>query len=487
MSSTRRKRSRARRTRRRPRHKYDVVVVGAGLAGLTAARELQKQGLKVVVVEAAGRIGGRVYGEKNKHVGYVELGAQFVGKTHSALKKALRQYKIKTYKCVPEFWKGAANTCIHGGNTYAFQGSLRGYFNSGSTPMKIPIPALSRELTATKAVFDKLRAEGRGIKLASSGFPVQSRFNSELNRLSFAEWLGQKSSSAFAKSVAPLNYDNTETADPSLVPALYAAWQYRATPPAEEPEAELVYGGTSQLIDALKQGLNIVTRSPVIRVKQSEKGASVITGKGTYSGSCVVMAIPPNKVGGVRFEPSLPPQITSYYSNLSMGVVTKTVILYPSRFWEKAGQSGAVQVYQPGGYVNLVYNASAPDSELGILTVFSFREKSDDLLRLPTKRARRKALLLELSQYLGAAARSPLSLHSYDWMSDKWVGGGYNAEPHGPWAIMNRGVGAPFGRVYWAGTEYSAKWYGYMEGALQSGESTAKAVLADLRAAHKQN
>jgi monoamine oxidase len=170
-----------------------------------------------------------------------------------------------------------------------------------------------------------------------------------------------------------------------------------------------------------------------------------------------------------------------------MGVVTKTVILYPSRFWEKAGQSGAVQVYQPGGYVNLVYNASAPDSELGILTVFSFREKSDDLLRLPTKRARRKALLLELSQYLGAAARSPLSLHSYDWMSDKWVGGGYNAEPHGPWAIMNRGVGAPFGRVYWAGTEYSAKWYGYMEGALQSGESTAKAVLADLRAAHKQN
>src|SRR5688500_1186145 len=115
----------------RSRRSADVIVVGAGLAGLTAAREIAQAGRKVLVLEARKRVGGRTLNRSIGHGEVVDAGAEFVGPTQSHILALARKMRVDTFPTYSE-----------GDNVYYDDGNLLRYPASGPTGVAPPDPTL---------------------------------------------------------------------------------------------------------------------------------------------------------------------------------------------------------------------------------------------------------------------------------------------------------------------------------------------------------
>jgi monoamine oxidase len=208
---------------------------------------------------------------------------------------------------------------------------------------------------------------------------------------------------------------------------------------------------------------------------QDQSGVSVSTTSQTWRAQRVIIAVPPPLARQIRFTPQLPVAQAQLLERAQMGKIVKSVSVYSQAFWRTSGLSGGV--IADGGAVAATLDASPPGGSPGVLVALTSGRRAERLARL-SPLTRRAVVLDRLRALFGPPAARPVAYHDCAWADDPWAQGGYAARfPPNALSRSGAGLGASFGRLHWAGSETADAWRSYMEGALQSAERAAAAVL----------
>jgi monoamine oxidase len=452
----------------------DVAVIGAGFAGLTAARNVAAAGKSVMVLEARDRVGGRVENLDlgNGHVS--ERGGTFVGPTQDhvlALASALGVGTFDTYD--------------DGDNVYLRDGNRSTYSDSGPTGSAPPDPVILPDLTTVVTRLDQMSTE------VPVNAPWTAARAAEYDGQTLADWLQTNSVTPQFRQVATTACEpifGAESREPSLLYVLYyiAASGNESNPGTFERNFDTRQGaqmwrfqGGSQRIAlaiASELGTSVVLGSPVRRVVQSGGRVQVVSDTVTVNAKKAIVAVPPALAGQIDYSPGLPAQRTGLTQHVPQGALVKAGAVYDRPWWRDDGLNGSS--VSTDGLVSATFDDSPEDGSLGVLFGFVGGDKARQFNTMAPG-DRKNAILGEFATLFGPQATSAQQYFETNWTTDPWSQG-CPVAIHGPGTLTGYGpaLRAPVGNIHWAGTETSDYWNGYMDGAVRSGERAAKEVLS---------
>ncbi|MGK8520224.1 flavin monoamine oxidase family protein [Nocardia asteroides] len=438
----------------------DVVVVGAGYAGLCAARTLRAAGRDVVVLEASDRAGGRTLTARTGDGWAVDLGGQWISGAHTRLTALAEEYGAAMY-APPE----GANLLV--------EGVVRRRF-TGARP---PLPTVVLVVLA-QAMWRLERMAAR-IDLAR---PWTTPGAARLDAMTAATWLRRNLPERRARNLAEVMIGEELCVDVGsismlgLLTTIRSAGGVEAGITAETVTRLLVDGAdgpalamAAELGDALRFG------APVTAIRGQADGVLVETATGDVHAGRVIVAVPPALAGRIAYDPPLPAARDQLTQRMPMGSVLKAFAVYQRPFWRDdllTGQS--LNLHDP---VPVTFDATRPGGP-GVLGALVPGRAAQRLAALPG--AERRAMIIgSLVRAFGPAARQPLEWHEKVWADDPYARGGYGAFfPPGVLTTLGSALRHPVGAIHWAGSETATEWSGYIEGAIRSGERAAAEVLA---------
>jgi monoamine oxidase len=443
----------------------DVVIVGAGFAGLKAAHDLVSQGHSVVVLEGRDRVGGRVFTGEIAGV-KVDLGGTWVAKEHDAIRAIADQVGCTT---VPQFNKGRSTLWLAGKrSTY-----------KGTLPKLSPAALVN--MARIQLALDKLA------KTIDVDAPWASPRAAELDAISLEEWLDRKrartTTRALMTIVTKVEF-GCQTSDVSLLHMLrtiraFGGFDHMLD--AEGGMQESRYVETTQEIAvryAALLGDRVRTSAPVRRVTQDANGVTVETDAVQLQARYAIVTTATEHRGDIEFEPALPEATQSLIRSWGLGVLSKAFVAYDKPFWRADGLSG--EALADTGTVFITFDVSPSPNGPGILMAFC-DPRVFDAHELDTRKAQ---VVQQLTDLYGPEAARPIDYIDHCWNTDSFAPGGPNPVV-APYASVRYGsvLTEPHGRVQWAGTETAGEWTGSMNGAVLSGQRAAEAVARLLLAA----
>jgi monoamine oxidase len=440
-----------------------VVVVGAGLAGLTAALDLAAAGAEVTVLEARDRVGGRMHGIPVSATVVADGGAAYLGVRHTELLAMLRDHGL-----------GLVSTAVAGDSTFLV--------SDRRTTTASRVPPL--DAVALGGLFDRLEDLVAQVRPDA---PWQSPRAGRLDRLSAARWLADVVKHPDARTFFPLFMGAMMAADPAAISVLHMAFYLRSGGGirylnAFEGGAQQwrIDGGAHLLCLALAQrlGERVRLRHPVCGIDQDDDGVvvhSVSDVDGTrpeYRADRVVVAVPPLLAQRIEFRPALrAPRATAATGR---GCAVKVHLGYPAPVWREHGLSGwSVSTHGP---LLSTVDDSPPDESAGVLTGFVTGAAASAFSALSSAKQRDAAL--SHTRRLFPQLPRPTRCAVTDWLAEKYSRGCYAALfGPGDWLRLGPTLTAPHGRVHWTGTETSLEFFGLMEGAIRSGRRVATELI----------
>ena len=455
----------------RARRSVDVVVVGAGLAGLSAARRLHQAGRSVLVLEARERVGGRCFSRPiGAHATDVaNMGATFVGPTQHRIQTLARELGIGLF---PVYNKGKLLWYQHG--------KLTPY--SGEIP-PVTDPAALGQIAVAQSTVDQ---QASTVPLDA---PWKAPNAATWDAMTAQTWSEQNLSHPDARSVFALIIEAVLSVEPRDVSWLYfLAYVHAAggitalvaNAGAGGAQDFRVHGGTQGIAIAMARHLGgrVLLGQPVTRIDQGTGGVTVRTDALGVEAKRVIVAIPPNLAGRILYEPGLPGLRLQLTQRMPVGSLVKTIAVYDQPFWRAEGLNG--QANSDQGPVKVTFDASPASGRPGVLLGFVDGDDARTMSDLPLKR-RRALALQSYVRFFGPRAAKPRLYIDQVWDRETYTGGcPVGIMPPGVMTEYGRALRTPCGRIHWAGTETATVWTGYMDGAVQSGQRAAGEVLAEL-------
>ncbi|HET8976475.1 MAG TPA: FAD-dependent oxidoreductase [Solirubrobacterales bacterium] len=446
------------------RREADVAVVGAGLAGLAAARALAAAGRRAVVVEARDRVGGRTLNLELDGGAVVEIGGQWVGPTQTRLLALAAELGVETFP-----------THIEGRNVLDLGGRRSLY--RGTIPRISP--AVLLDVARARRRFDRLTAS------VPPEAPWEAPDAVRLDALTLGAWLERNVRTARARRLFEIAVGTVWGMPPSQMSLLWAltcaasGGGFDALVDTEGGAQQDRFAGGSQelslrMASELGEGA-LVLGSPVREISQDAGGVTVIAAAAEVRARRAVVAMAPDLTGRIGFDPEPGGRRRQLAARMASGALTKCTAVYAEPFWRAEGLSG--EGVSDAGPVETTFDNSPPGGSPGVLVGFIPGPAAVEHAALPASERRRRALG-SLARLFGEDARHPRAYFEQAWGEERWSAGGPVCSP-APGALTAYGdeLRRPAGRVHWAGAETSAVWCGYMEGAVRSGERAAAEVL----------
>ena len=448
-------------------NRAEVVVVGAGFAGLSAARTLLRHGKKVIVLEARDRVGGRVKAAKIASRA-IDVGGMWVGPTQTHLLDLIKEYGLHT---VPQFETGN-NIAELGGKRLTARGEALGLDPETQAEYDRIIKDLTKlsDQIPLDAPWSLPRAEEYDHMTADDWFVSQTKNNAVLEFLR-----------AFVRG--------TFTADSYQISFLFFLFYMRSgdnydTLYGFENAAqawtvkETMHQVASRVASEL--GNAIVLQAPVRSISQDGAGVIVSSDKGRWRCAYSIVAVPLPLSVRIAYDPVLPPERDILAQHMPMGSVIKYWVAYEKPFWRERGLNGILQSDQPPSQF-ISSDFTPAEGHPGLLAGFIEAHNAMAWTGRPMEE-REKLVVERLVSFLGPEAAHPIDYEDQDWPADPWSRGCYGASmTPGIMTTVGKAIRQPHGRIHWAGTETSTKWMGYIDGAVRSGERAAEEVLARLK------
>jgi monoamine oxidase len=439
----------------------EVIVVGAGLAGLVAARTLVRAGSTVTVLEARDRVGGRTLStELDGQI--VDVGAQWIGDKHHQLRALARELGITTF---PQHARGK--------KVLDFGGKVRTF--SGFLP-RLPL------LTLGELGLALVRLERMAKRV-----PLESPHATpgDFDAMSLADWLDRNIKLRGSREMIELVANMLFAVEPRELSFLYfllyvnsGAGMRRLSEIRGGAQEHRFTTGAQAFCTriAAELGDRVRLEHAVRAIEQTASDVAVHTTRGTFRAPRAILALPPALLGKIEFSPALPKERALIHTQMAAGSVIKCIAAYDRPFWRERGCSG--EAFSPRGFVRATFDDSSADGSHAALVAFVVGDAARRLGTLP-EQERRQLVLADLARLHGSAAHTPRAYVDKNWLADEWSGGCY-VGVLAPGLLTQIGVAlrAPVGRLHFAGTETAVRHLGYLEGALESGERAAREVTA---------
>lgn len=468
-------RPRGRRSRR-TRRAADVVVVGAGLAGLVAARNVAAAGRSVLLLEARDRVGGRTLNVDLGGGTSIDVGGQWVGPTQDRMLALAEAVGVKTFK-----------TNQTGQGVLQYKGMRTLFDLNGPLGAIPPVPDGIADAAAAIAKLDMMAAT----------VPVDAPWTApralEWDSQTLQTWEDANTTTEGGRFLLELGFSSVFAAEPRDISLLFAVFYIAAAGNSENvgtferlintaggaQDSRFVNGSqqVSQRV-ASQLGNRVVLRNPVRKIRQEAKRVRITTDRGDYRAKQVIVALPPTLAGRIDYSPALPFMRDQLTQRVPMGTVIKVQAVYDEPFWRKDGLAG----YANGDVdpVRLVFDNTPVGGSPGVLIGFIEGEGGRQYGQKPPAE-REAAVLNSFAAYFGERARKPVRYIEMAWASEEFTRGCYvGFTPPGVLTSYGAFLRKPVDRIHWAGTETAGYWNGYMDGAVRSGERAAAEVLAAL-------
>ncbi len=447
----------------------DVVVIGGGLAGLTAARNLVQAGVDVLVLEARDRVGGRTYTRPASDGTLLDLGGQWIGPTQHRIAALATALGVTTFP-----------TFVDGQNLEYSNGTLTSY--SGVIPMHDPLVSMDVVETMLE------------LNLMANEVPLDAPWQAE-NALAWdsqtlATWLDANVSSEGARVWITLAIQSIFAAEPRDISLLHTLFYIHSGGSLNElvsvtrgAQENRFHKGAQEVSNKVAEtlGERLVLNTPVHSVAHDEHSVRVESDTLTVIARRVIVAISPTLAGRIRYRPALPGYRDQLTQRMPMGSIHKVQCVYDTPFWRADGLSG--QVASDTGPVRVTYDNSPENGFSGVL--MGFIDANDSRVWGRKSIEERRLVTIEsFVRYFGEKARNPREYVEQSWADEEYSRGCYVAYmPPGVWTAYGEALRTPIGNIHWAGTETATVWNGYMDGAVQSGERVATEVSDALKIA----
>src|SRR5256714_4218404 len=376
-----------------------ICVVGAGYAGLAAARSVARAGTDVCVLEARDRVGGRIW-TVERHGHRIDVGGAWLGPGQDEVYALAREYGVETHR-----------TYTRGDTVFATDADVRRF--GGSLPPVNPIAIASLALSMTRR-----DAMARRVPLDA---PWNARRARVWDAQSAGAWTARNLPPGAGRELLDAAVRGLMTCDPSEVSLLHFLYLVRSANGLQRLlgfeggyQQDLIVGGAGSMAERVADELGERVRlgTPVREVDQHATGVRVIADDVEVAADRVIMAIPPALAARVQFTPALPLDRAQLLERMPAGSIFKFVVLYDDAFWRANGVNG--QSVALGHTIEMTIDAGPPSGTPGVMTAFAFGPHGRRAAEMTA--AERRALVLDaLTARFGTAAAKPVEFAEQEW------------------------------------------------------------------------
>ncbi|OQR72557.1 amine oxidase-like [Tropilaelaps mercedesae] len=449
-----------------------VIVIGAGLSGLSAARQLMKVNRDVIVLEARDRVGGSVLSHELKGFAVAEHGGSYVGPKQTHLLRTLEELELNKY--LYKIYNSDKDVYFVKGQRYVSDEKFRPKFENAS---------IEDDIAAFISLVERYADE----------IPYEEPWNApkadEWDLQTFRQFI-----EAHCKTRECIDfgqwYTQTNLAcEPHEVSLLYTLWimrqagsvEHTATISGGAQEMKLL-GGIQKLPIAMAESMKwrVTLKCPVVSITHGSAAVLALCEDGrTFMGSHVILAISPFLISKIHFRPSVGSGRNQLQQRMPVGAVWKLLLNYKDPFWRPLGYSGSVEVISDDqSYISSVLDDTMPNGTFPALTAFVLGDKARKFLTLSLKERKYSFVKTVAKAFNSTLAYDFSNYEEYNWMADEYSGGGFSSlMPPGVLTAFKSILLNPDGQIHYAGSDTATEWTGFMSGAIMAGERAAKEII----------